>query len=146
MVSGVGFCLMLLAAAGWIWWLELLRLGRRTAAAVAAAVLVFTVPLVAGVANSQQSASLPFATFPVFNVTAQPETHQPHPFLSAAGASASADWLCSHEHAVVHGAYAVSLIHSYAIEARLRCGKGQFRAGEIGRASCRERESMATRE
>lgn len=129
MVSGVGFCLMLLAAAGWSWWLELLRLGRRTAAAVAAAVLVFTVPLVAGVANSQQSASLPFATFPVFNVTAQPEAHQPHPFLSAAGASASADWLCSHEHAVVHGAYAVSLIHSYAIEARLRCGKGQFRAG-----------------
>lgn|GEM_PF-1235067 len=130
MVSGAGFCLVVLAAGGLGSWLER-RHAKRMFSAVAAAVvlMVLTVPAAAVTVGYQRLAEWPFATMPVFNVIARPALHQPHPFLSVRGAADSASWLCSHDHAVVHGAYAVSLIHSYGIEGRLHCELNRLRVG-----------------
>lgn len=96
--------------------------------AVACAVLVVTA---LQVMDFQRRGDLPFAAFPMFDVTAEAGGIRPQPFLPVSAAPASGRWLCENgEEAVVHGAYGLSLVHSFGIESRFRCGPTQLQVAD----------------
>ena len=62
-----------------------------------------------------------FAFTPLFDVQAPGSAGIPLPFVPAYAIAESGRFLCAHRELVVHGAYAVHLLHDYALEARLGC-------------------------
>lgn len=75
------------------------------------------------VADFQRRGTLPFAVVPLFDATAERVPSRPQPFLQVAAAPASGRWLCEHgDRVVVHGAYGLSLLHSFGVESRFQCG------------------------
>lgn len=109
---------------------RLASLRRPLVAVVVVVVVVYGVLAVAvlQVMDFQRRGDLPFAAFPLFDVTAEAGEIRPQPFLPVSAAPASGRWLCENgEAAVVHGAYGLSLVHSFGIESRFRCGPTQVR-------------------
>lgn len=63
----------------------------------------------------------PFSFVPRFNVIAAWQPHTLGAIMPAYGMTASGEWLCRHPNEPIHGAYAVHLIHSFAMERRMTC-------------------------
>lgn len=100
--------------------------------AVSYAVLVISA---VQVMNFQRRGELPFAPYPLFDVTAEPLETRPQPFLAVSASTASGQWLCANgDGAVVHGSYGLSLVHSFGIESRYLCGETKVRVagGPLG--------------
>jgi len=90
-------------------------------AALGYAMLVFSA---LQVMEFQRRGALPFAAFPLFDVTGEAGEVRRQPFLPVHAAPASGQWLCENgDGSVVHGAYGLSLVHSYGVESRFHCGR-----------------------
>lgn len=129
MLSGVRVVLMMVAGIGvhhlWPRSRALRRLALLPAVVGPVLLVAVTVPL----AVQQRAGAWPFAFLPMMDVVSPAGEHRPHPFLAMPSVRASGEWLCDNEEKVLHGSYALSVMHSYAAEARLHCGASRFRVG-----------------
>jgi hypothetical protein len=64
-----------------------------------------------------------FAFFPLFDVKQPFQAGTPMPFATARALRRSGKALCAEETIAAHGSLAVHLLHDYALEARLACGR-----------------------
>lgn len=122
MISGVRIVLLGLAAFGLSQCLSGELWPRTVSRATCFCGLLMSVAVLLTFYGQQRKGEWPFAFIPLMSVTSPAHSHHPHPFLAIWTASASGDWLCANSDQVIHGAYALSIVHSYASEARLRCG------------------------
>lgn len=78
----------------------------------------------------------PFAINPMMDVKQPVDLHRPHPLLSAVQSRQTGRWLCRNSGLAIHGPMALTLVHGYAMGARLTCGGIDHLAGgsEIGQA------------
>lgn len=105
--------------------------GWRSAAAAALVALVLAFNL-AGLlaANAHlRRGDWPFDFAALFDITGPGAAAQRLPLLPARAMQASGEFLCSQAAPSVHGAYARHLLHDYAIEMRLACGRSDAIAG-----------------
>ncbi len=92
-------------------------------AALAAGTAGLAAATAAAAAATLAGGAYPFAFFPLFDVQAPYARGRPLPFMPAYAMAHSGDYLCAQPALVVHGAYAVHLLHDYALETMLRCGR-----------------------
>jgi len=129
MLSGVRVVVMIVAGVGLVRLLPESRAFRRVVLVPALAGPLLLVLSVAPLAVQQRSGAWPFAFVPMMDVVAPAAEHRPHPFVTIPAARASGQWLCANDDLVLHGSYALSVLHSYAAEARLECRKRRFLVG-----------------
>lgn len=129
MLSGVRVPVMMVAGVGLVRLLPELRALRSVALVPALAGPLLLVLSVAPLAIQQRSGAWPFAFVPMMDVIAPAAEHRPHPFVTMSAARASGEWLCANDELVLHGSYALSVLHSYAAEARLECRERRFLVG-----------------
>jgi putative flippase GtrA len=135
MLSGVRTLLLLTAGVGLAGFLERGAVHRLLSASTVLAGPVLLLVGLSTLAVQQRSGSWSFAFLPLMDVTVPRAAHQPHPFLTVRAARASGEWLCANRGRPLHGSYALSVLHSYAAEARLACGASTFRIGGDAPAS-----------
>lgn len=135
MLAPVHVVLCGLVAGGLTAWSPIALSRQAMPATVCALALIAWLPSAFALVSHQRAGSWPFALLPLFDVKAKALEHAPHPFLSAAGTRRSGRWLCRHPGVNIHGPYALSLLHSYGIEARLACGAADIHLGAPNSAS-----------
>jgi len=101
-----------------------LPLGRRLVAVAAAIAATLATATAFATSATLAAGAYPFAFYPLFDVKLPRSGGAPLPFVPAYAIAGSGDRLCPQREIVVHGAYAVHLLHDYAIEAALRCARG----------------------
>ncbi len=110
----------------------------RAALPIACVSLLVALHLVFVVAATRtlQVGHWPFAINPVMDVKHPVDLHRPHPLLSAVQSRQTGRWLCRNSGLAIHGSLALTLIHGYAMDARLTCSGIDHSAGgsEAGRA------------
>ena len=107
---------------------------RRVVAGLAALMVVWIAVTQVVIAHTLTEGAYRFAFFPLFDVKRADSAAGPMPFVPAFAMSSSGRWLCAASAPHVHGSYEVHLLHSYAVEAILRCGRvaGITLGGEAG--------------
>ena len=95
----------------------------------AALALALAVVVLAGSIRLHTRGSFPFTVLPLFGVTKAAQPPVPFLLLPAYAMSSSGRFLCGDTAAQIHGTYALRLLHDYAIEQRLACGRGDVRLG-----------------
>lgn len=105
--------------------------GWRSAAAAALIALVLAFNLAGLLAANAylRRGDWPFDFAALFDITGPGAAAQRLPLLPARAMQASGEFLCSQAAPSVHGAYARHLLHDYAIEMRLACGRSDAQAG-----------------
>ena len=112
----------------------LAALGRRALAtsvqalAVAVSVASFAVCATAA-AHLQKHGDWPFTFFPLFNVGEAPQPTTPLLLMPAYGVGDSGKFLCALNAPTAHGVLAQYLLHGYAIDMRLACGRSDVKLG-----------------
>lgn len=96
-------------------------LGPRLRNALATIALAGQGALVVGAGMLLSRGSWPVSVYPLFDVHREVQPHHPLAMLPAFAAGRSGAFLCQGP-VVVHGAYALHVLHGYALEARLTCG------------------------
>jgi hypothetical protein len=99
----------------------------RAAACVVAAAAFLACAV--GVAHWQKRGDLPFNFFPLFDVTQAPQPTVPLLLMPAYGVAASGKFLCATPAPSAHGALAQYLLHGYAADMRLACGRANVKLG-----------------
>ncbi|WP_223846337.1 GtrA family protein [Wenzhouxiangella sp. AB-CW3] len=122
MLSGVHTILLGIAAFGIAYWASRIRSSRRILNGIVVGAISMSSTVYLLYAIDAREGGWPFAFMPLFNVTSAMDPHARHPFLTPMAASASGRWLCRNRDVVVHGSYALSILHTYASESQLRCG------------------------
>ena len=112
----------------------LATLGRGIAATVAqaASVLCAAVAFVVCASASvhwQKHGDLPFNFIPLFVVTEAPQPTAPLLLMPSFGVAASGAFLCAQPAPSAHGVLAQYLLHGYAVDMRLACGRGDVKLG-----------------
>ena len=79
--------------------------------------------------DSQKNGNWSFSFLPMFHVLHEGLPHQPLAIMPAYAMPASGKFLCEDATQGLHGAYAVHLIHGYAIEKRFACNAGDVSVG-----------------
>ena len=101
--------------------------------AVFATVVVFSLSSYAMVlqktAKLQQKGNWPLSFLPLFHVTHASSGHKPLAIMPAHAMRFSGDFMCGNQFQGGHGAYAVHLVHGYALEARFGCNKKNVKVG-----------------
>ena len=80
-------------------------------------------------AKLQNNGDWPLSFLPLFHVTHTTSEHKPLAIMPAHAMQSSGDFLCGDQSQGVHGAYAVHLVHGYALEARFACNKKNVQVG-----------------
>ncbi|MCQ4164943.1 hypothetical protein [Tahibacter harae] len=99
------------------------------AAALTGLVLAFNLASLLAANAYLRRGDWPFDFAALFDVTGTGAAAQRLPLLPARAMRASGEFLCSQAAPSVHGAYARHLLHDYAIEMRLACGRSDAIAG-----------------
>lgn len=102
---------------------------RATAAILVGLVLAFNLAALVAANAYLRRGDWPFDFAALFDVTGPRAAAQHLPLLPARAMLASGEFLCSQAAPSVHGAYARHLLHDYAIEMRLACGRSDAMAG-----------------
>jgi hypothetical protein len=63
----------------------------------------------------------PFSFLPLFDVISEGQKSVPQPFMPASASSINQAFLCGTENIAVHGAYGLSMVHSYGIDLKFAC-------------------------
>lgn len=120
--------------------LGLSALGAGVAARVLRGAVVVSVVLACatttyGQARFQVRGAWPFAWWPMFDVLHAPDAIVPLLLTPAYAMDQSGQFLCAQENPSIHGAYGNQLIHNYAMDMRLACGRSDVHVGgnESGR-------------
>jgi hypothetical protein len=92
-------------------------------------VLAFNLAALSAANTHLRRGDWPFDFAALFDVNGPGGTPQRLPLLPARAMQASGEFLCSQAAPSVHGAYARHLLHDYAIEMRLACGRSDAQAG-----------------
>lgn len=129
MLSGVRVVLMLVTGLGLARLLPGTKGRRRGVLAVAGLGPLLLLSAFIPFAQKQRDGAWPFAFLPLMDVVSEPSVHQRHPFLAVRSTGQSGEWLCAQEEIVLHGSYALSVLHSYGAEARLQCGGKRLLVG-----------------
>ncbi|AKS43002.1 GtrA family protein [Wenzhouxiangella marina] len=123
MLTPIWVVLSALIARGLSLWSRHFALGPQLLAALVLGIVVLHSSLALRTHQQLREGSLPFALHPLMDVKQPPSIHRAHAFLDAAATRRSGRWLCRFPGTTLHGSYALSLLHSYAMEARLDCGE-----------------------
>jgi putative flippase GtrA len=131
MLTPLSFVLAALVASGLHHWHSAPSRRRlpRPALLVLGPVLLLQLGLAVHASRLQQAGHWPFAFYPFMDIKQDAGSHRDHAFMSALNSRRSARWLCRNPGLSVHGPYALTLIHGYAMEARLNCGALDLHAG-----------------
>ena len=123
MLTPLSFVLAALIAAGLGEWLQTRTLQAlpRPTLLLLCPVLLLQLTLSVSAFRLQQAGQWPFAFYPFMDIKQAAGTHRDHSFLSALRTRQSGRWLCRNPGLSIHGPYALTLIHGYAMDARLRC-------------------------
>jgi hypothetical protein len=96
---------------------------------VAASAVLACVVTTYGNARFEIRGAWPFAWWPMFDVRHAPDEIVPLLLTPAYAMDASGRFLCAQHLPSIHGAYASQLIHNYAMDMRLACGRADVHAG-----------------
>jgi hypothetical protein len=94
----------------------------------AVAAIAFALVTSAGI-HWQKHGDLPFNFIPLFVVAEAPQPTAPLLLMPAYGVAASGAFLCAQPAPSAHGVLAQYLLHGYAIDMRLACGRGDAKLG-----------------
>lgn len=120
MLGGIALGLAALGSGRWR------RVG---AGALLVAVLGFNIAALVAANRHLRHGDWPFDFAALFDVIGPRGEPQPLPLLPASAMRASGGFLCDQSAVTAHGAYARHLLHDYAIEMRLACGRADVEAG-----------------
>lgn len=82
-----------------------------------------------GYARMQTRGAWPFAWYPMFNVIQPPSETAPLLLTPAYAMDSSGRFLCGQPAPSIHGTYGSQLIHNYAMDMRLQCGRADVHVG-----------------
>jgi hypothetical protein len=104
--------------------------------AVACSAVLACIVTTYGNARFQSRGAWPFAWVPMFDVAHAPETVTPLLLTPAYAMDTSGRFLCAEPNPSIHGSYGNQLIHNYAMDMRLSCGRSDVHVGgdESGRS------------
>lgn len=131
MLTPLSFVLAALIASGLNHWIETAGITRtrKPALLLLGAVLLLQMGLAGAAIRVQQAGQWPFSFYPFMDIKQPAGRHQAHSFMSALNSRQSGRWLCRNPGLSVHGPFALTLIHGYAMDAQLHCGQADIIAG-----------------
>ena len=97
--------------------------------AVVAGVVLACATTTYGQARFQTRGAWPFAWWPMFDVLHAPDAIVPLLLTPAYAMDQSGRFLCAQQNPSIHGAYGNQLIHNYAMDMRLACGRSDVQVG-----------------
>jgi len=109
---------------------------RALRSAVVGSVVLACAATTYGHARFQIRGAWPFAWWPMFDVLHAPDAIVPLLLTPAYAMDQSGKFLCAQQNPSIHGAYGSQVIHNYAMDMRLACGRGDVHVGgdESGRS------------